>query len=500
MVGAELRWQALKKDKDILLGCLALVFIVYCCQGILENYEADDINQVQGNLAWLGLGRWAGYPIFANLFRYTPLSMFSIFLASGLLVASAYGAAVYLGIKSRPAKVIFILVASITLFYQFMFSFDCTQVAFPLGNLLTVTGLLLTKNRKWFFAVPCFVLAMAMYQAVLMYGATLILLRGFWLAQEEPDREGDHIRSLGGYILIFAASLVGYVVVTGIIQSALDVTPSDRLGLSWRAILDNADVWIPLVGQNVLAWPGLGYNYYISRTVCAFGLVAYLLAVAVSFTDALSDRKWLKLAYRLAIIIGLAISPIWIIFITETDYFAHRTLYSYAAVYGAFFAFAFVRLSAMHLPFRRALLGGLVLVVASSTLLRGVRINERSYDEHLAWMYSKHWALRVIDHLDREYGAELPGFFIRTPEASVPIAVLGSISYKNVPRGDVASPIRTRWAKMAIFSLLDPRFRSAGRGFRERAAVAAEGRPAWPHPDSVFPFENGYVVIIAENY
>ncbi len=121
-----------------------LVLLAYLYQGIVPAFNADDIMQMQNPQDTLGIlaaGRWGYYFVFRVLMHTDPLPLLSTVLGTVCLVGSAVLAAQMLAFRFAAAALSFILVASISVYYGDLFSYDSTRLAFPFGNLLAIAGL-----------------------------------------------------------------------------------------------------------------------------------------------------------------------------------------------------------------------------------------------------------------------------------------------------------------------------------------------------------------------
>ncbi len=242
---------------------------------------------------------------------------------------------------------------------------------------------------------------------------------------------------------------------------------------------------------------------YFSTTLSFMVLLVFGVFFATLFATGGSGMDATRIVGAIVGFVVLLVSPFFMIAFTETDYYPIRSLYSFAAVYGALLAIAFER-SAVGEPTAASegtarsphWMPTVVLVVAASfAFVNASLVGQKSYDQSLAWQSDVAQVNRIIYRIDEVIGGEPSGSAMKAPLAQIPIVVLGDVHWRSGPRGEAVSAWLHPWSKENIFSLLDNRFIQATPQQRERATQVATGREAWPSEGSVFVDDDLVIVV-----
>jgi len=474
-----------------------LVLLAYLYQGIVPAFNADDIMQMQNQQDTLGIlkaGRWGYYFVFGVLMHNDPLPLLSTVLGTVCLVGSAVLAARLLAFQFAAAALVFILIASISVYYGDLFSYDSTRLAFPFGNLLAIGGLYGFFRGQRAAGVVLLALAPAFYPvASELAAAVLVAVAIRRLAWPQGDTQGD-TRTLLSAATALLASLVLYMLVTRVVYAALGLELNGRTRLDPLAAIhrfhDILDLFrthsMPLLataGGRYLPWP---------IVLCASGLG--VAAAALTILLAYRRRGAAAAALAAGLNAALLVTPYALIFASGGDDtpFSPRALYAFSTIHGVWGA----TLLDAALPgapvSRRARISAILVAAAAGLIVIGsaARITEGAFDEYLASQSDLLATNRIISRIDT--------MLAQTPNpspAEIPIAVVAARPFLAGPRGAVATSRQSPWSREWIFHLVDRRFRWVTGDAWFAAQQAAQSHGDWPAADSVF-WRDGVVVIV----
>ena len=470
-----------------------LVLLAYLYQGIIPAFNGDDIMQMQNPQDTLGIlkaGRWGYYFVFGVLMHNDPLPLLSTVLGTVCLVGSAVLAAQMLAFRFAAAALVFVLIASISVYYGDLFSFDSTRLAFPFGNLLAIAGLNGLFRGQRAAGVMLLVLAPAFYPvASELAAAVLVAVAIRRLAWPQGDTS-----TLLWAAAALLASLVLYMLVTRVAYAALGFELNGRTRLDPLAAIhrfhDIFDLFrthsVPLLaaaGGRYLPWP---------IVLCASGLG--FAAAALTILAAYRRRGAAAAALATGLNAALLVTPYALIFASGGDDtpFSPRALYAFSTIHAVWGA----TLLDAALPGAPVSRGGrttAIVVAAAAALMviaSAARITESAFDEYLAGQSDLLATNRIISRIDT--------MLAQTPDpalAEIPIAVVAAKPFLAGPRGAVATSRQSPWSREWIFHLVDRRFRWVTGDAYLAAQQAAQSHGDWPAADSVF-WRDGVVVVV----
>jgi len=498
---------------QVLGGAFVAVVMTYAFQGLIPVFNNDDVRQVQPpeTMAMITQGRWLYYVVFNKLLDQNPLPGLSTFVGSACLVGAAWMHAKLIGLKHPSAVLVLTVVSSVSLYYGYMFDFDSTRIAYPLGNLVSAAGLLVINRsdttRSHLAGVILLSLGPAFYPATLMYQVTLLIAAAiYWCLCSGTS---PALRGLVRGFLAIVAGVVVYRVLTILIYAVVGFELDDRGSLNPLGLVDNWAALQDLFSANAMPFIApTSTAPYFSTTLSYLVLLIFMVFFVSLFTGQYSALNATQLAGVIAGFAALLVSPFFMIAFTETDYYPIRSLYSFAAVYGALLAIAFER-SAVGAPAasggaartmtmvgRPPWMPAVVLVVAASfAFVNASLVGQKSYDQSLAWQSDVAQINRIIYRIDDVIGGEPSDSAMKAPLAQIPIVVVGDVHWRSGPRGEAVSAWLHPWSKENIFSLLDNRFIQGSAQQRERAIQAASDREPWPSEGSVF-IDGDLVVVV----
>lgn len=296
----------------------AVVLLAYLYQGIVPAFNADDIMEMQNPQDTLGIlmaGRWGFYFVFGVLMHNDPLPLLSTVLGTACLVGSAVMAAQMLAFRFAATALSFILIASISVYYGDLFSFDSTRLAFPFGNLLAIAGLFGFFRGHRAAGVVLLTLAPAFYPAASELAAAVLVAVAI---RRLASPHGDTSTLLPAAAALLA-SLVLYMLVTRMAYAALGLELNGRTRLDplaavhrFHEILDLFRTHsMPLLatrGGRYLPWP---------IVLCASGL--FVGAAALTILQAYRRRGAVGAALSVGLNAALLVTPYALIFASGGD-------------------------------------------------------------------------------------------------------------------------------------------------------------------------------------
>lgn len=495
---------------QVLVAAFGAVVMAYAFQGLLPVFNNDDVRQVQApeTMAMITQGRWLYYVLFNKLLDQNPVPGFSTFLGSACLVGAAWLHARLIGLRHPTAVLVLTTVSSISIYYGYMFDFDSTRIAYPLGNLLSAAGLVLVGRsgiRARLGGVALLGLSPAFYPATVMYQVTLLIAAAlFWCVREGCS---STLRRAARCLAAIGAGIVVYRILTTVIYAIVGFELDDRGSLNPFGLRDNWAAIETIISGNSLPFLAPSDTAPYFAPAHSFGVLVIFVLFLAGVVLRRPALNRVQIGFVLVGFTALLFSPFFLIAITETDYYPVRSLYSFAAVYGALLAITFecgADVADDGAPAPRARLAALpahwmptaVLAVAVGfVLVNASLIGQKSYDQSLAWQSDVAHINRIIYRIDEVLADEPSGSAIGAASERIPIVVVGDLPWRTGPRGQAVRAWLHPWSRENIFALLDSRFVSASAQQRERAVEIGGDRDAWPSRESVF-VDDGVVVVV----
>lgn len=487
-----------QKQINIVFVSLLTIFSIYIFQFSSITFNADDVIQIQSisrdALTFLPKGRWGLFLVFEYIQDNNPGGVFLGFVGLCFLFASALLSAKIIGIRSNLGLFAFTTLASVSIYYGFLYDFTSSRLAYPIANFFALLGLYAVFRRRLLIGVVLISIAPAFYPASIeIAGATLIsaTIAGLTWDRERPLRKF----LIGGAAILLG--LVLYVLVYQALLVVLDIPKHPSTGSSWRAVEANFSriLWlfknhsIPFV-----SWQK--WSYYVSNLyVVPLGVV---FAVFLAFVGLRAWRSGgaLRLGLVLVLTFLSLLVPYAFIFVSVRADYPPRSLVAFATVQAVWVAVVVedlatrptVRRSVVTYVKGAALLCGLLLLFE-----HGSQINKRAYDRTLATKSDFLATNRIIMRIEDLFAEA--GRPIGSPQALVVIVRNGKAAG---PRGEAGSARFHPWSKEWVFRLVDNRFIPASAAEMDKAKASAVGRSAWPSRNSVYLQGAAVVVIVGK--
>ncbi|MEO0400716.1 MAG: glucosyltransferase domain-containing protein [Pseudomonadota bacterium] len=498
-----------------------VVVAAYLFQAVAPVFNEDDITQVQNDAlkAFLMQGRWGYAFVYSKLLANNPTPVTASLIGLGLLIWSGFLQARFIGLKTTGARIAFVLIASISIHYQFLFSFDSTRLAYMAANLFMVLGLLLGvfggALSKRVVGGVFVLLAMSLYPAALMYGATTVLI-GIIAWSMAPEL-GPLVaaRRAGVALLVTVLALCGFSLATDVIYAAGGWSLGPRVALDFSGVFSRGPVIWELFGRFVVPFLTGDFERYFPIVYYVLVLVLIFVSLVVIGVPGVHARRYDALSVSGVAAALLTISPFCLAFVTMTGYYPARSLYAYATAYAGLAALALdhslktidapgsAGSNAPNLePLRRLkafVCLALGMTAALFVLFNMILISQRSYDEYLAWQSDRALVERIIARIDDVIADDAPDLFAPSRESAaaeaVPLAVFGVQHWRAGPRGEIQTVRLFPWSRERVFRLIDQRFRKVTD--EERAAVrpSVQDRRPWPAREAVY-LDKGIMVVV----
>ena len=470
-----------------------LVLLAYLYQGIMPAFNADDIMQMQNQqdtLEILKAGRWGYYFVFGVLMHADPLPLLSTVLGTACLVGSAVLAARLLAFRFAAATVCFILLASISVYYGDLFSYDSTRLAFPFGNLLAIAGLYGFFRGQRVAGVVLLTLAPAFYPVASELAAAVLVAvairRLAW-----PHGETGTLLWAAAALL---ASLVLYMLVTRVAYAALGLELNDRTRVDSLAAIHRFHDILDLFRTHSMPLLAPAGGRYLPRPIalCASGLG--VVAAALTIWAAYRRRGAAVAALASGLNAALLVTPYALIFASggNDTPFSPRALYAFSTIHGVWGATLLDAALPGALVSRQARLTAILVAAAASLIViaSAGRITEGTFDEYLAGQSDLLATNRIISRIDTMLAQTTD-----PSRAEIPIAVIAANPFQAGPRGAIPTSRQLPWSREWIFHLVDRRFHWVTGDAYLAAQQAAQSHGDWPAADSVF-WHNGVVVVV----
>lgn len=490
-----------------LLFFMVFCFAAYGFQVLVPAFRADDIIQLQpasGDSAMFLLqGRWGYYWIFEHILDTGSGGLGGAFIGITMQFVAAYLLALVIGLRFGGSIFVFCAIATISLHFAFLFSFDSTRLAYPLGNLLAAVGLYLCYRNRPLLGVLFFALAPGFYPASIQ-----VAIAGALGASLKNVLEGSRFFDLGNllkYALLLLAGLLLYTFGTKFIYSFFDQELiRSELGLGTMFSLGNFDRFVRLFSDwSVPFLTGFRNEYLTNWVVLPSAGLVFCFVYFVGLRTFVR-RSFIRGFYSLALLFLLLISPYFLSFAAPlSEVFPPRTLFVFGIVYAVLASLVFENLlkqwseasgNGIQKTFSKVsgVFASLVGLFLAGHILMA---NEYALDDHLASQADILAVNRIISRIESVAYAEGVDM-----SRKIPIYVLAKSGWPlSGPRGDIRSARYPEHAQSWFFSFLDNRFDPVfGWSEREKQhelRPVAENAPIWPHEDSVM-VHNGAVIVV----
>ncbi len=461
---------------------IAMVLLAYCSAIILPAFNADDVIQTQAISGdyntFLSQGRWGYYIIYAIISGANPLGPAGFVFGLVILSSAMYLASKLLNFKSQFAELAFVLIASISLYYSSVFSFDSTRLAYPLAVLLAILGVQLTIRNRFLLAIICFAVSPSMYPSSTQVALTLGCAFAMFAAKRSTS---EPITFLFKLAIFIALGLIIYVLSTHFVAHLKGIPLSGRSAVDPIGALKNFDRITKLfLGHSLPSGYQLPYFNKALIVITSGLMLLFALAVAVSLPVT-------RIPLALLIFAGLICSPYALAFATPLDEFSPRALIAFSIVHATFAAFAIETFE-----FKKVKIAAYTTAIAALSYLgiTSVQINASAFDEYLSSRNDVLYTSRIIQKIDDVIsGSSIP------MSGPIPIAVRFKTPYSSSPSGEPATARSAPWSKEWIFRQVDPRFSPVGPEVAEDLLSDAPD-VAYPDSRSVYIKDGAVVVVI----
>lgn len=487
--------QPFQYSASSMLMLLSLLFVTYGAQALLPAFNADDIIQAQypsDAYNFIGQGRWGYFLIYSELQGALPAPVVSSFFGCICLLLSALLAASLLGIKRSYAVFIFVSVASISLYYGKLFSFDSTRLAYPIGNLFAVAGLYaVVRGGKILFFLgllglsiaPAFYPASTELAAVIFFGLLIVSLIG--------DFSEVTVKRLTIAAVSLLFSLILYLLITKALYYFTGWVMGSRADIDLLAVLSRYNEIICLFSEHSFPFYELAQcqkpqflGHLGSFERVSFGLVFVLFNI-VCLKSLSGNRKSYVFVFLLAEVL-LLLSPFGLIFASKNSVFPVRSLYSVSYVYAFFLAFLSLYLYERFRSKRDLIIFFSAGVAFLWVLLAMVDISNKAFRDYINSQRSLYAVNRVISDIERVLADHE-----MSAERRISMAIIN-----NNPR--IGGVTHIPWSRERVYHLLDPRYEPVTNAERERVLAALGNRPQWPAKGSIYFDQKTLVVVISQ--
>ena len=196
----------------------------------------------------------------------------------------------------------------------------------PLAYLLTALSLFMYSKKRYIVSVIILLAAVSTYQSYAIVFAILML--GYVYIQEEKNGiKSRLVRYLIGMIITAVAAfsnILGTKTICKII--AVPEVKHTATGFSFSFLRQRTlEIW-----DEYGAVLRSGYAYY-PRNIILVLLTTFVLVTGVTL---IKNKKWVRLAEYLSIVIAMLITPVLFCYVTESVYLPQRTILSFYMAIG----------------------------------------------------------------------------------------------------------------------------------------------------------------------
>ena len=480
----------LELNSQLFLFVFIFVLFSYSYQSVLPAYNADDIIQLQeisnDSYTFLGSGRWGYFFVFKYLLEAGSGGLFATFFGCLFLLGSSVYSYKIIGLKTDLAKVLFILAATISVYYGFLFAFDSTRLAYPIAIFLVVFGFYQLLKSQYVLSVVLIAFSLSFYQSSIQVVATVFLLSVMY-------RLINNEKGIWRYFLVgsavLAISMISYLLFTKVLYYFMGFSLTDRVSVDLMAFVSNYSALVKTAYRFVFPVSYVNGSYYIDWKI-VYPLFAIVVGFVFSFIFSKSTNKW---AVLLVFILSL-FSPFFLAFVSTEPSFPPRSLIAIASLHAAWLAISIdiwltkkITADAGH----RLMVIGLTVVGLVFVSMHSMQINKKSLDDHLVSQEDLFATNRIISRIEQVASQQM----IANPSQKITLAVIYDQALPAGARGDVGTARSAPWSKEWIFRLIDNRYVVADSQTQAIAAEKARSVSIWPAPDSVFLLDDGAVVV-----
>lgn len=488
----------------------AVLFVsAFAFQFVVPTLNHDDIVQLQDNdyALMIGHGRWGYATVHYFLLGGNQTPIVSAMIGVVCLLAATHYQIRLIGLEHNLSKLIFLTLAIVTVYYQYLFSFDSVRIAYMLSNLFMAWGLYASVEAQRpgtrMLGVLAISLAPTFYTAAIMFGSTTIAAAAL-LTLLRSDVRVTVVRAIRLGVAL-ALGLLLYVVIIKILYAATGWTLEGRTDVDVTDLKTNLWYTRELVSAHLFPFLSGNFGFYLDLKFHLIGKCLLLLFLSVVVVRGIRHKLYFRTFMALVGFGVLLIGPYWPMLISSTSFYPERALYSFAIVY-AFCAAASIEVlknddeAGAALALKTLAAKSVVIFAFAFAALNVLIISQRSYDEYLAYESDKALLVRMLTRIDDQIGGQFRPAIVTdgielVPPQPVPIAVFGATNWsRSGPRGEVESATSPYWATAYAFRFLDNRFVPATEAQRQSVAESTRGRGAWPAADSVYLID-GVVVI-----
>lgn len=473
--------------------CLIISALIYSSKLILLSLNADDVIQIQpislASHTFLNQGRWGYYFIFKILLEDNPFGIFDNILGIFFIVLSSYFGAVFIGLKKKLSVIIFIMLSSVSIFYGYLFSYDSSRLAYPLGILLAISGMLAFSRGHRVMGFVGLVMAPAFYPVASEVAAVLLL--GRTIVDLTCEQIGQVLKRFAIWSILLLASMVFYLLLTDALSVIFDFEIETRIKVSIFEALKSYNRLLVLgwTYSNPLNFAAdIGYIRQYLRILMAATFLFFIIAI---LKRTIANRWLARMGLILIFLTLLMVAPFSLAFASPLDEFSARSMVAVASVYAIFLSVAVEHfMEGDWIP--RAMVDAGVILMGLIVFENALAISRMAADEYLSYQEDIFITNRIIYRIE-EVMADA-GISSGGP---IPLVVQYTTPYMTGARHQFTTARYNIWSREYIFRLIDHRFQPIMRD-DERAPYLREigTRGHWPTKDSVFVTGGTVVVII----
>lgn len=489
-----------------------IIFVTYLNQGLNLALTPDDITSMQttGNHA-IRIGRWATYLFDRYFWDRNPVPVFSVFLTSAILFATAFIASRILNLSNVFSIFAFLLLSSISVYYGDLFGYDMWRVQYSLAGFCATLGVYFLLRKHYILGIIFPIISAAFYQPGLQIAASILM--AFTLKALIHENGYRVLRSFFIIAVGFIISFVIYEVTLYTYYYITTLTPLDIMNPNALSVFGKYNTLLYFTRNYLLPFSQdatlnplrIDWMGYLSGLLF---ISFFLLSSFISFRKHGFTRVLLVILFNIA----LLFTPIYALFVIGGGgaSLPFRSLFAVSmlqAIWLSFMVDIFATKAAIALLPK---LSSLALISIGIVVFTGsaITINKFSENSNISTqsdILGTHHIISRIEDVISENGIAMEG-----PEEKIPLLVSISNNWLAYPliygglNHDIDTGRLAPWSKEWIFRLIDNRFVAphiyvrelTGREFIDTGEESAATKEAWPAADSVYMFERGFEGII----
>ncbi|MBN1437703.1 MAG: glucosyltransferase domain-containing protein [Sedimentisphaerales bacterium] len=493
----------LQQHLRVIVAAFVINVLAFATRLFSISYCVDDYSMMFQRPNFIAHGRW----LFHFIYHYLLGSHYTAFISALIGIVFMIFAALQLchfwRVKDAFSQIIIVSIFTIHPYLVDMYNFHAVVVAFPVGYFLAMLSLNLSYSRSGrIAAVVCVAAALGIYQPCLSVIAAAIVIRAIMQLVSESSAKMPFFRIIATIVI----GVVLYFLVTKLVFLLTNVRPNPRFeqGLiaSFAQIKQKIGWVILILSSRVLPIPEFVLPFqtkivlFATTVVCCVGTVLY------------SIKRVPRSLWRVFVVVLLfAIAPLAAILHvlpTSVSQLPWRTSLGLVTVFvGSYAIFAHV--------IRDTWLRVVNLLLIVVLALFCLQDNALAFQQHLRTQRDISLATRIASRIESlpEYNEDLSlvvlgntrQYDFHKEDKTTQEIITQYLEYCSRRQYSVAvSAFVTDWSKYAI--LLDFLELNNCRPTADQIDIArqqAASREPYPHPSSVFVYDDMVIVILAQD-